>query len=144
MTPWRIAPRALGSLAILIAATVSARGTDPTSEPTIGHGRLLYRMHCLGCHGKDGSGGPPVSGHLESAPPDLTTLAARNEGRFPFETTVEVIDGRRHSPSHGTREMPVWGFSFQTIGADHNQEAAVREKITALTRYIQSIQETDP
>lgn len=77
---------------------------------------------------------------LDTPPPDLTLIAQRNDGRFPAEQVFETIDGRRELPSHGTREMPVWGFSFQAAGLDTDQEDEVRARINSLTRYLESIQ----
>jgi hypothetical protein len=42
-------------------------------------------------------------------PPDLTTLAKRNQGVFPVSTVYQVIDGRALSEGHRAREMPIWG-----------------------------------
>ena len=77
---------------------------------------------------------------LEIDPPDLTTIAVRNDGVFPRDEIHRVIDGRTESPSHGTRQMPVWGFTFQPIAGDGDQEKDVEAMIGALTRFLESIQ----
>ena len=45
-------------------------------------------------------------------PADLTRLAEKNDGRFPYSRVFAVIDGRYLVPAHGEREMPVWGRQF--------------------------------
>ena len=47
-----------------------------------------------------------------------------------------IIDGR-DVPSHGDREMPVWGDIFK-IGASG---AAAKARIDAIVRYLAGIQE---
>jgi hypothetical protein len=135
----RLAARqVLAALAILIAAMTLAQEAEPPSGAANEEGPLLYRAHCLGCHGKDGKGGPPMADQLEWAPPDPTILASRNEGRFPCEKIVELVDGHRHSPSHGKRTRPVWGFSFQTAGLDYGFGSLSRVDPEAHTATLRS------
>jgi hypothetical protein len=75
---------------------------------------------------------------LRDAPPDLTQYTARNGGIFPSERVKQIIEGG-DVPSHGTRDMPVWGDAFRTVPGG-NSEAAVKERIDAITRYLQAIQ----
>lgn len=77
---------------------------------------------------------------LAVAPSDLTTISKRNDGSFPTHLVIETIDGRRHLPAHGAREMPVWGITFQTLDLDTNQEPEVEGRIRDLVHYIESIQ----
>jgi len=122
-------------------AAVSLTAQEKTAdELAIAEGKLLYRVHCVACHGDQAKGDGAIRDQLETPPPDLTLIAQRNEGRFPAEKVFEAIDGRREVPAHGTREMPVWGFSFQAAGLDSDQEADVRGRISSLTRYLESIQ----
>ncbi len=75
-------------------------------------GKLEYQMGCAACHGTDGKGGGPVSSQLKAPPPDLTILAKKNNGVFPFNSVYEVIDGRKVVIAHDTRDMPIWGDRF--------------------------------
>jgi hypothetical protein len=77
---------------------------------------------------------------LDKPIPDLTTIAARNDGEFPVDKVHQIIDGRYESPAHGTREMPVWGFTFQSTGRDTAQETEVQEMVSALTQYLETLQ----
>jgi hypothetical protein len=72
-------------------------------------------------------------------PPDLTKFTERNGGMFPAERVRRIIEGRG-VPSHGDREMPVWGdvFRIPREGGAMSPEAA---RIDAIVRYLQAIQE---
>lgn len=127
--------RALVWVTPLLAAGAQASASEAEE------GKLLYRVHCLACHGESGAGDGPMQDQLEMAVPDLTTLTARHKDEFPVEEVQQIIDGRRESPAHGTREMPVWGFTFQSTGRDTDQEGEVQEMISALTAYLESLQQ---
>ena len=103
-------------------------------------GKLLYRIHCQACHGESGKGDGPMKDQLDMTIPDLTMIATRNDGEFPTEKIHQTIDGRQESPAHGSRAMPVWGFTFQATGRDTDQEEEVRGMIVALTRYLETLQ----
>ncbi len=51
-----------------------------------------------------------------------------------------MIDGRTEVKAHGSREMPIWGFSFQDPGRTDDQETEVRERILDLVEYLKTIQ----
>ena len=104
-------------------------------------GRFLFRVHCQSCHGPEGHGDGDMREVLTVPPTDLTKISRRNDGTFPSHLVIEVIDGRRHLPAHGAREMPVWGITFQTLDLDTNQEAEVERRIRDLVLYLESIQE---
>jgi hypothetical protein len=53
-----------------------------------------------------------VAAQLKTPPPDLTLLAKRNEGYFPFADVYEKIDGREEVKAHGPRQIPVWGYVY--------------------------------
>jgi len=58
---------------------------------------------------------------------------------FPAERLRRIIDGR-DVPSHGDRDMPVWGIALRT-SRDAGRYDSVEARIDALVRYIQSLQE---
>jgi hypothetical protein len=68
-----------------------------------------YLSSCANCHGGDGKGKRPFSDRLKTPPPDLTTLAKKNNGIFPVIAVYRSIDGRTLVESHELREMPIWG-----------------------------------
>ena len=102
-------------------------------------GSQLFRTYCASCHGTDARGSGPVAEHLRHVPPDLTQYARRNGGVFPSQRLTEIVDGR-HVPSHGEREMPVWGDAFRAVPGG-TSPATVRSRIDAVIRYLEGIQE---
>jgi len=104
-------------------------------------GRRLYIHYCGSCHGADGRGMGPAAGALKSPPPDLTTLAQRHGGKFPYEYVETVLRFGTTFTAHGSPEMPVWGPIF---GAEENyNEVAVRERIKQLCDYLASLQQKE-
>jgi mono/diheme cytochrome c family protein len=54
-----------------------------------------YLSSCANCHGEDGKGKGPFSETLKTPPPDLTTLAKKNNGVFPVISIYRNIDRRK-------------------------------------------------
>jgi len=130
--------RTIFSAAVLFAFGCATG--EPSSEQRIATGRELYESYCIACHGADGTGGV-ISPYLAPRPPDLRRIAARRGGVFPDAAVEAWIDGRDPIPSHGTREMPVWGASFrEETELDQLTEARVRTRIVLLVEYLRSIQ----
>ncbi|MEL6337835.1 MAG: c-type cytochrome, partial [Pseudomonadota bacterium] len=108
-----------------------------------------FTERCAVCHGTGGKGDGPLASILRIESTDLTQLAAQNEGSFPFERVYRVIDGRAEVAAHGPRTMPVWGHDYKAItNAERSiyernrpTEDIVAERILALTRYLETIQE---
>jgi mono/diheme cytochrome c family protein len=109
------------------------------SSGTRDAGSQLFRSYCASCHGTDARGAGPVADYLRNTPPDLTQYARRNGGVFPSQRLAEIIDGR-HVPSHGEREMPVWGDAFRAVPGG-TSAAVVRGRIDAVVRFLEAIQE---
>jgi mono/diheme cytochrome c family protein len=103
-----------------------------------------FDKYCAGCHGLAGKGNgtQPYVMPL-TPPPDLTQLAKKNGGVFPFSEVVDIIDGRKNIPSHARLQMPFWGVVLQKEGKEFTPEsdADVKRRITALATYIQGMQE---
>jgi mono/diheme cytochrome c family protein len=95
-------------------------------------GAELYRTHCASCHGND------LKGKAPAFPPDLTTLAQRQGGKFPDAYVVDVMRSRVLLPAHGPSEMPVWGADFRS--SERLNEPEVTLRITNLVNYIKSLQ----
>jgi mono/diheme cytochrome c family protein len=108
-------------------------------------GAREYVIACAGCHGETGMGDGPIAGLLDIETPNLTTLAERSGGAFPYEETLRMIDGRNDIRAHGS-EMPVWGDRFfvsaaVSDGLDPAQsELVAKGRILALVGYLKSIQ----
>jgi mono/diheme cytochrome c family protein len=116
-------------------------------------GKLEYQTSCAMCHGIDGKGTGPLAGELKTKPSDLTAIAKGNNGVFPFNRVYETIDGRQAVKSHGSREMPIWGFRYNPspiqgfnrsapyyVDPLIDREGAIRGRILALVEYVYRIQ----
>ncbi len=107
-------------------------------------GRQEFMNYCASCHGESGMGNGPVAEYLSVTPPNLTGLAARNGGEFPYLNVFMIIDGRTGVGPHGS-DMPVWGDIFKMhevdASADYGAETIVRGRILSLVKYLESIQQ---
>jgi mono/diheme cytochrome c family protein len=108
----------------------------PYSNPTSGN--EMYKSYCASCHGEEGRGDGPAAPALKTPPTDLTILAAKNGGTFPEASVAAVIQGDALTPSHGDKDMPVWGPVFLSLG--QHQNAQVQLRIRNLVKYLESIQ----
>lgn len=108
----------------------------PTYVPS---GKTMYKQFCAACHGADGKGRGPATPTLNTRVPDLTTLAKRHDGKFPYDYVTSVLRFGPGFSAHGSSEMPVWGPLFQYL--ENYNEAAVRQRIKNLCDYLESIQE---
>ena len=137
----KIASTCAMALLVLGSGFAQKRATEATQEKQLldsFKGPELYKAYCAACHGKDGKGGGPMAASLRIPPPDLTRIAARNGGTFPFLEIQRIISGEQLPPAtHGTREMPVWGPIFSEVSWDQDLG---RVRIYSLAVYLQSIQ----
>ena len=108
------------------------RPTSPASA------QEMYTAYCAVCHGKDGKGNGPAAEALRVAPPDLTILARKNENNYPYDRVKSAIVGDVRLPSHGSKEMPVWGELFWGMSQGHSSEVQLR--VNNLDKYIESMQ----
>ena len=143
----------LASLAILAVAVAVAEEPPPptiTDAPltwktlAIGDGEQLYGEICAVCHGTEAKGDGPAAAALRAEVPDLTLLAMKNGGKFPFDAVQRAIAGDGEIIAHGTRQMPIWGQAFSDIRLDRKpaqRKAFARLRIYDLATYLESIQE---
>jgi len=92
-------------------AVVLALAATPLTAQDAEVGSELFYTYCSSCHGDDATGGGPMSEILNTSPPDLTGLSARNEGIFPRVSVAYRIDGRDPLAGHGG-PMPIFGDIF--------------------------------
>jgi mono/diheme cytochrome c family protein len=126
---------------ISIASAQGVPAVDDTFPPNyVPSGKVMYKQYCASCHGIDGKGLGPFAHMLKVPPPDLTTLAKRHGGKFPYEVVSGIL---RFGPGptilHGSADMPTWGPIFQYL--DKNNERAVQQRIKNLCNYLASLQE---
>ena len=121
-------------------------------DPAIAQGQKLYAEYCASCHGADGKG----STKADAKGPDLTTIAKRNGGKFPFYDVMLTISGRRPTGQDQDTSLPGIDQAARrrqdaVVGTDLRQAGRVRGtaldlqlqttgKIMLITEYVQSIQ----
>jgi mono/diheme cytochrome c family protein len=113
--------------------TIKKRSIKPTA---VTNAKQMFDSYCAVCHGKDGKGDGPAAKALTKAPADLTKISARNGGTFPDVRVRRFIEGLDEVPAHGTRDMPMWGELFRSLGPDTAQL-----RISALADYLKSMQQ---
>ncbi|MDH3702836.1 MAG: cytochrome c [Alphaproteobacteria bacterium] len=117
----------------------------PALADELDFGHRLYIQNCASCHGIGGKGDGPLEDYLTLKPANLTVLAKKNVGVFPFAKVFRIIDGRRAIRGHGEKKMPVWGSQFRTDQSSPVDPSRVDDfifgRISALTFYLASIQE---
>jgi mono/diheme cytochrome c family protein len=141
-----------GYIRILVAAAamMAVNGfAEAAGKEKYDLGKREFESKCALCHGKSGRGDGGVTDLLKKAPPDLTLLAKKNGGVFPFERISALIDGREVVKGHGDRDMPIWGTEYkeETVRAaeyftdvPYDMEMYVRTRILALIDYLNRIQ----
>jgi len=127
--------------AICVVGAKARPTVDGTLPPNyVPSGKLTFRLYCASCHGIDAKGQGPFASMLKVPPPDLTTLAKRHDGKFPYDYVSNIL---RFGPGptilHGSADMPTWGPIFQYL--DKNDERAVQQRIKNLCNYLASLQE---
>lgn len=122
------------AVGFLLPFFAEAQGENPQAKE-------MFQRYCATCHGPGGTGDGVMSGFLKKQPADLTQLAKKNGGEFPFHRTMQFIDGTQDVRAHGDPDMPVWGevFKHDTAGSP-SQQAEIRTKILLITQYVRSIQ----
>ena len=130
-------------LSAFLGLALNVEGTSAQQMEVIAGGEIDYQNYCAVCHGVNGKGQGPMGEFLTVRPADLTQLAKKNGGSFPFWQTYRVIDGREDVRGHGTREMPIWGDRFiaQAGGSDSGSRAQAAGRLLGLVFYLQYIQE---
>jgi mono/diheme cytochrome c family protein len=117
-----------------IVATAAVDDTEPS--------RAMYLRYCGACHGPAGKGDGIAGTFMRPKPADLTQIAKRNGGTFPFERVRASIDGTTVVGAHGDARMPVWGELFRDeAGWEVTRRAEARGKLLLITDYVRSIQE---
>lgn len=123
------------------ASPAPAADAVKSARPDLGEaaaGEVIYMRYCAACHGRALAGDGPVASGLRKPPDDLTLLARKHGGEFPYDKVASTIDGRQTTRMHGTPDMPVWGEVF---GATTGTEAPSSESaVKRITSYIWSRQ----
>ena len=125
----------MGGLIVCLGGALTYAATDAPGKET-------YVRYCGACHGPEGKGDGIAGSLMHPKPIDLTQIAKKNGGEFPFMRVMETIDGRNSVRAHGDPQMPVWGEILnEQASSDTTRRAEVRGRLMAITDYVRSIQE---
>ena len=125
---------------LLVGLAGLGRAAERPDPDAAAKGKVIYQRYCASCHGSDARGNGPLAADLRVAPSDLTRLAEKANGRFPFDLVARSIDGRQTTRGHGTPDMPVWGEIFpKTAGTE---SPSVNSAVGRIAHYLWSIQAT--
>jgi mono/diheme cytochrome c family protein len=126
----------------LVVCAAGAQNKPVDKPPAIpAPGKRLYTHYCAACHGTDGRGMGPAAAALKTPPSDLTRLARRNDGKFPYDYVENVLRFGVQITAHGSSDMPTWGPIFGSL--ENYNEVAVRQHIKDLCDYLASLQQKD-
>jgi mono/diheme cytochrome c family protein len=129
---------------LLIASALAIFSCNALAAERMSYGEAEYLNSCAVCHGLEGRGDGPLGEALMKRPADLTRLSRENGGEFPYTRVFAVIDGRNVVPSHGKRDMPVWGRQFLEedfkLYGPSGGEIVTTERIHELAGYVQTLQ----
>ena len=85
----------LVSAVVFLIFSAPARGQGivpraPFPSDWLPSGEVMYRQFCAACHGAHAQGNGPAAPTLKRQPPDLTTLAKRHGGKFPYDYVSSI------------------------------------------------------
>lgn len=149
MKRWPIILAALALVAVVVAVEAEEPPTITEAPLTwktlaVGDGEQLYGELCAVCHGVEAKGNGPAAPALRAITPDLTVLAMKNGGVFPFDDVQRAINGEGEIIAHGSRQMPIWGTAFTDVRLDRKvaqRKAFARLRIYDLATYLETVQQ---
>ena len=130
-----------------MSAMAAVLPVDAWAEGDAVRGGELYALYCATCHGATAEGDGPTAELFAERPPDLTALAARNEGAFPMVEAARRIDGRDPVLAHGV-PMPVYGGFFESgaqvaLRTPAGQTMLTSEPVADLLAWLESVQASE-
>lgn len=132
--PWIISLCLAGAFALETAPAAAQEAK------VLQDGKVEFEENCAVCHGKSAMGDGEMAELLTARPPDLTRLAKRNGGVFPFWQVYDTIGGDTPVRAHALSPMPLWGKRFRAE-EEMFYYAPAHVRILLITHYLQSIQE---
>ena len=105
-------------------------------------GKSAFMQYCSTCHGADAQGQGDLTQIMTVKVPDLTQLAAMNDGKFPMLEVIHVIDGRTGLRGHGG-PMPTYGALFDEEAGNEGPLGSIlytRGKILSIAYYLEGLQ----
>jgi mono/diheme cytochrome c family protein len=126
------------SLIITTAAQRTTVNPVPIRPTPWASGKAMYEEYCAACHGNKADGHGPAEPALKTVPADLTMLARRNDGKFPYRHFDLVLRFGARTLAHRSKDMPVWAPLFASL--NDGREVVVQQRIFNLARYVESLQ----
>lgn len=126
-------------IAMAIFPSPSNAGPENKSPAPDVSGEAEFLQYCALCHGADGRGLGPLTDDdtMKKSVADLTLIAKRNGGVFPFSKVADTIRDGRSVPGHTPSRMMAWG---KILSADSDPVRA-KAIILEVTRYVEGLQE---
>lgn len=131
-----------------VAPEVSSGGTTQVSVKRIAiqhigvipanSGQKNYAAYCAACHGATGKGDGLAATALKQKPTDLTLLAVRNNGKFPWPSVRYVLTVVEDRSSYASKDMPNWCRAFHAL--DPGSQVMGRVRANNLVSYLQTLQ----
>ena len=125
-------------LSTALLGALAACALDTMPEPA--EGERIFSENCTACHGYHGEGGELIGGQQA---PDLTGLAAANDGVFPRARVLSHIDGYGRGKVSAD-VMPEFGglLEGETVPLDIDGVMTPTPRpLAALLAYLESIQQ---
>ena len=110
----------------------------PIKQTAAYSGKEMYKEYCAVCHGADAKGNGPAVVALKAAPPDLTTLTKRHDGKYPRDYIANLLKSGKDGSAHGSSDMPTWGPLFRSLDSLHDD--IVLQRIKNVSSYLESLQ----
>ena len=131
----RISHPVLSAAMLALVSLANAAGAAESKRAVLDDGKMEFEENCTACHGKDGTGAGELTAKLVKPPKDLTTIAQRNGGEFPFWRVFDIVAGETPVPGHETFQMPQYSKRMRgQEGAPAFLPAHIR--VLELTHYI--------
>ena len=132
--------RYLSLLLLAFLLSACSRSNTEAAVSTV-DAEALFVRNCANCHGLYGEGDGPAAATLSISPPDLRQIAKRNNGKFPRDAIVQIIDGRTLRDGHDLPGMPIWGALLAPADMPEAEaEVYASERVDALAKYLEGIQ----
>lgn len=130
-------------VANVAAEPVASGKTQTSGEAAATTGEISgageFQRYCALCHGGDGRGAGPLTDAdtMKKSVADLTRIAKRNGGVFPFSKVADTIRDGGSIAEHSPSRMMAWGKIFSAETDPVRAKAIIFE----VTRYVEGLQE---
>lgn len=135
-------------LAIAVLLSLGSWGADqqttihqvPIKRASWASGQQMFNQYCAACHGVKANGQGPAAPACKTKPADLTKLAKRHGGKFPYGYFYAVLQfgSLMPTPAHGSADMPIWMPLFYSLDKSH--KAISEQRMHNIASYVASLQ----